>query len=70
MSLFLVYDAENYEYILQPAGFAVLVILLLALIVLGGRLGRRKADGQRMDYENILFSLDLVGGREDVCTER
>ena len=48
MSLFLIYDAENYEYILQPAGYAVLVILLLALIVLVGRLGRRKADGQRM----------------------
>ena len=48
MSLFLIYDAENYEYILQPAGYAVLVVLLLALIVLVGRLGRRKADGQRM----------------------
>ena len=47
MSLFLIYDAENYEYILQPAGYAVLVVLLLALIVLVGRLGRRKADGQR-----------------------
>ena len=49
MSLFLIYDAENYEYILQPAGYAVLVVLLLALIVLVGRLGRRKADGQRME---------------------
>ena len=48
MSLFLIYDAENYEYILQPAGYAVLVILLLALIVLVGRLGRRKAEGQRI----------------------
>lgn len=47
MSLFLIYDAENYEYILQPAGYAVLVVLLLALIVLVGRLGRRRADGQR-----------------------
>ena len=46
MSLFLIYDAENYEYILQPAGYALLVILLLALIVLVGRLGRRKVDGQ------------------------
>lgn len=32
--------------------------------------GIEQADGQRMDYENILFSLDLLGGREDVCTER
>ena len=47
MSMFLIYDAENYEYILQPAGYAVLVVLLLALIVLVGRLGRRKVDGQR-----------------------
>ena len=32
--------------------------------------GIEQADGQRMDYENILFSLDLLGGREDVwyCT--
>jgi len=48
MSMFLIYDAENYEYILQPAGYAVLVILLAALIILVGRLGRRKTDGQRM----------------------
>ena len=46
MSKFLIYDAENYEYILQPAGYAVLVILLAALIVLVGRLGRRLSGGQ------------------------
>ena len=28
MSLFLIYDAENYEYILQPAGYVVLAALL------------------------------------------
>ena len=61
MSLFLIYDAENYEYILQPAGYAVLVILLLALIVLVGRLGRRKADGQRMEgYGRSLDTKKMV----------
>ena len=61
MSLFLIYDAENYEYILQPAGYAVLVVLLLALIVLVGRLGRRKADGQRMEgYGRSLDTKKMV----------
>ena len=61
MSLFLIYDAENYEYILQPASYAVLVILLLALIVLVGRLGRRKADGQRMEgYGRSLDTKKMV----------
>lgn len=40
MSLFLIYDAENYEYILQPAGYVALVILLVGLLLLAGRLGR------------------------------
>ena len=61
MSLFLIYDAENYEYILQPAGYAVLVVLLLALIVMVGRLGRRKADGQRMEgYGRSLDTKKMV----------
>ena len=61
MSLFLIYDAENYEYILQPAGYAVLVVLLLALIVLVGRLGRRKAEGQRMEgYGRSLDTKKMV----------
>ena len=61
MSLFLIYDAENYEYILQPAGYAVLVVLLLALIVLVGRLGRRKTDGQRMEsYGRSLDTKKMV----------
>ena len=61
MSLFLIYDAENYEYILQPAGYAVLVVLLLALIVLVGQLGRRKADGQRMEgYGRSLDTKKMV----------
>lgn len=47
MSLFLIYDAENYEYILQPAGYVVLAVLLVGLLILIGHLGRRgQAYGQ------------------------
>ena len=34
MSTFLIYDAENYEYILQPAGYIALVIILALLLAL------------------------------------
>jgi len=54
MSMFLIYDAENYEYILQPAGYVVLVILLAALIVLVGRLGRRRVDEQK-EYDDSSY---------------
>ncbi len=61
MSMFLVYDAENYEYILQPAGYAVLVVLLVSLLVLVGHLGRREKEissGQRhaLDTKKMVFS--------------
>ncbi len=61
MSMFLVYDAENYEYILQPAGYAVLVVLLVGLLVLVGHLGRREKEifsGQRhtLDTKKMVFS--------------
>lgn len=32
MSMFLIYDAENYEYILQPAGYVLLALILIALL--------------------------------------
>lgn len=40
MSMFLVYDAENAEYLLQPAGYAVLALFLVLLFV--SVYGRRK----------------------------
>ena len=60
MSLFLTYDAENYEYILQPAGYVVLAALLIGLLVLVGHLGRREKEistGQRqaMDTKKMVF---------------
>lgn len=33
MSMFLIYDAENYEYILQPAGYGLLALLLIGLLL-------------------------------------
>lgn len=59
MSMFLVYDAENYEYILQPAGYAVLVVLLLALIVLVGRMGHRKSERVH-EHANALDTKKMV----------
>ncbi len=55
MSKFLIYDAENYEYILQPAGYAVLAVMLIALLVIAGRLGRRKEQYQAMDVKKMVF---------------
>ena len=30
----------------------------------------RQAQGQRMEYENIIFELELLGGAEDLCAEK
>ena len=30
----------------------------------------RQAEGQRMEYENIIFELELLGGAEDLCAEK
>ena len=30
----------------------------------------RQAEGQRMEYENIIFELELLGGADDLCAER
>ena len=32
--------------------------------------GLRQAQGQRMEYENIIFELELLGGAEDLCAEK
>ena len=32
--------------------------------------GMRQAQGQRMEYENIIFELELLGGAEDLCAEK
>ena len=30
----------------------------------------RQADGQTMEYENIIFDLELLGGTDDLCARR
>ena len=30
----------------------------------------RQAEGQCMEYENIIFALELLGGAEDLCAEK
>ena len=30
----------------------------------------RQAEGQCMEYENIIFELELLGGAEDLCAEK
>ena len=42
MSLFLTYDAENAEYLLQPAGYAVLIVAFLLILVAFSNIGRKK----------------------------
>ena len=61
MSLFLIYDAENYEYLLQPAGYVVLAVLLMGLLVLVGRIGGRMLECSAekrtsLDTKKMVFS--------------
>lgn len=42
MSLFLIYDAENAEYLLQPAGYAILALALILLLIALSNIGRKK----------------------------
>lgn len=54
MSMFLIYDAENAEYLLQPAGYAVLAVLMLLLLAAILFLGRKK-HSSRMSTRQLVF---------------
>lgn len=54
MSMFLLYDAENYEYILQPAGYGVLALLLIGLLLCIRLLGRNEA-ASPMKTKQLVF---------------
>ena len=54
MSNFLVYDAENYEYILQPAGYVALAVILVALLACIQLFGHKKESG-RMNTKQLVF---------------
>lgn len=54
MSMFLVYDAENYEYILQPAGYAALALLFIGLLLCIRLFGKREASAP-MQTKKLVF---------------
>ena len=54
MSMFLTYDAENYEYILQPAGYGLLALLLIGLL-LSIRLFGKNESSVPMKTKQLVF---------------
>ena len=54
MSMFLTYDAENYEYILQPAGYGLLALLLIGLL-LSIRLFGKNESSMPMKTKQLVF---------------
>lgn len=54
MSMFFIYDAENYEYLLQPAGYGVLALLLIALLLSIRVLGKKTPAGP-MGTRQLVF---------------
>ncbi len=59
LSPFLEYDSENYEYILKPAGFAVLiavfVILVLAIFLIRGNKKQTDVKSKSMNTKQLVF---------------
>ena len=58
MSVFLEYDAENYEYILKPMGFvalAVLFVLLLAIILFVKKGSKKSDDSKAANTKQLVF---------------
>ena len=54
MSLFLTYDAENYEYILKPLGYAALAFIFAILLLAIAALARKGAT-RRMRTKELVF---------------
>lgn len=54
MSMFLIYDAENYEYILQPAGYLLLAVILIALLA-SIRIFSKKDSSRQMSTRQLVF---------------
>lgn len=58
MSVFLEYDAENYEYILKPMGFvalAFLFVLLLAIILFVKKGSKKSGDSKAANTKQLVF---------------
>lgn len=60
MSTFLIYDAENYEYLLQPAGYAVLIFVLLSLLLCIRVFGKKEADRQVSVKQLVFCSVSIA----------
>lgn len=60
MSMFLIYDAENYEYLLQPAGYVLLAVLLVALLACAGLLGQKKQQGHMATRKLVFCAMAIA----------
>ena len=63
MSLFLTYDAENYEYLLTTWGYAALIIVMLIVLLLTSFLGKKeskKMSTKQLVYCAIAMALAVV----------
>ena len=64
MSTFLIYSEEDYSYLLQPAGYAVLIALPLLLLIIGYFIFHKKEEKQvtasQLAFSGIAISLAVV----------
>ena len=60
MSHFLVYDAENAEYLLQPLGYAALIILMALLLICAAFLGKQKRSRQMRTKELVFCAMAMA----------
>ena len=64
MSMFLIYDSEKYEYILQPGGYLLLAFILLALLasirLFGAKSGPSKPGTKRLVFCSMSMALAMV----------
>jgi thiamine transporter len=64
MSRFLIYSQEDYAYLLQPAGYAVLIAALVATFIIGHLLFRnklaKKVTSKQIAFSGIAMALALV----------
>lgn len=55
MSFFLTYSAENEEYLLQPAGYGLLIILLAAILFALHLLGKSASKSKAMQTRQLVY---------------
>lgn len=60
MSLFLIYDSENYEYILQPLGYMLLAFILLAVLASIRFLGPKSVSSKNKTRELVFCSMSVA----------